>query len=83
MIEIERPEQIGLIATPCSPSLPPVMELASFAAAASSEVTAKVSISRVRPLVRRMIAPDTRPTTAAATAPTSRPDNGSPVTCTE
>ena len=53
-------------ACPASPSAPPVMRAAPcWRARSSIAATTSVSISSVRPGVRRMMAPETRPTSAA------------------
>ena len=53
---------------PCSPSSPPVIEEALFAASCNSVATTRVCISSVRPVVRSTTSPETNPTSAAASA---------------
>jgi hypothetical protein len=60
--------RIGAVTTPDSPSAPPVRLVALLAISKRTEVIARVSISSVSALVRRMIAPVVRPRNAPAAA---------------
>ena len=51
---------------PCNPSAPPVIRVALLASSESMAATTRVCISRVRPVVRRMMAPLASPTRPAA-----------------
>ena len=63
---------------PCNPSAPPVMPTSWLANSSSSSDTAMPSISSVKPLVRRMMAPAAAPSTPATTPEIARADSGSP-----
>ncbi len=59
------------------PSKPPVKPENMFAACSSSAMVHSVSMSSVRPCVRRTTQPLTRPTAPATSAAATKPDSGS------
>ena len=63
---------------PCNPSAPPVIVVALLASSESMAATTRVCISKVRPVVRRMMAPDKKPTAPAAAPAATSPLIGSP-----
>ncbi len=71
------------MATPVSPSTPPVSHPALFATSLPRNTELSVSISSVNRAVRSTIAPSTAPAAAPAAAPISSPLNGSPQPCTD
>ena len=74
-VELEQAEE-GPMATPCSPSAPPVSQAAWFAISPSTSATPSVTMSRVRSAPRRTRKLVAKPRSAAAAAAATRPTQG-------